>query len=68
MICPVHACCGRWGMLISVVAVDVISFPSATLIVLVGAVLLMLETYAMVMKKCPLAPVSAIAVQVMGMV
>ena len=68
MICPVHACCGMWGMLISAVAADVISFLLATLTVLGGAVLLMLETSAVVMKKCPLAPVSAIAVQVLGMV
>ena len=34
MICPVHACCGRCGMLISAVVVDVISFPLATLTVM----------------------------------
>ena len=68
MICPLHACCGRWGMLISAIAVDVISFWSAKLTVLVGTVLLMLETSAVVMTKCPLAPASARAVQVLGMV
>ena len=56
------------GVLISAVAVDVISFPPAMLTVLGGAVLSMLETSAVVMKKCPLAPVLAIAVQVLGMV
>ena len=54
--------------MISAVAVDVISFPLATLTVLGGAVLSMLETDAVVMKKCPLTPVLAIAVQVLGMV
>ena len=68
MICPVHARCGRWGMLISAIAGDVISFPLATLTVLGGAVLLMLETSAVFMKKCPLAPVLAIAAQVLGIV
>ena len=62
MICPVHVRCGRLGILISAIAIDVISFPSAMMTVLVGAVLLMLETSAVVMKKCPLAPVAAIAV------
>ena len=32
------------------------------------AVLSMLDTGAVVMKKCPLAPVSAIAVHLLGMV
>ena len=68
MICPLHARCGRWIMLISAVAVDVISFMSATTTVLGGAVLLMLETSAVVMKMRPLAPVLDIAVQVLGMV
>ena len=68
MICPLDACCGRWGMLISAVAADVISFLSAKLTVMGGAVLSMLDTGATVMKKCPLAPVLAIAVHVLGMV
>ena len=68
MICPVHAHCGRWGLLISAVAADVISCPSATLTVLGDAVFSMLETDAVVVKKCPLAPMLAIAVQVLGVV
>jgi len=65
---PVHTCCDRWGMLISAGADDVITFPLAMLTVIVGAVLLMLDTGDVVMKKCPLEPVSAIAVQVLDMV
>ena len=56
MICPVHDRCGRRGVLISAVAVDVISFPSATLTVMGVSVLLMLETDAVVMKKCQWHP------------
>ena len=54
--------------MISAVAVNVISFLLATLTVVGGAVLSMLDTGAVVMKKCPLAPVSAIAVQVLGII
>ena len=54
--------------MISAVAVDVISFSLSTLTVMGGAVLSMIDTGAVVMKKCPLAPVPAIAVQVLGMV
>ena len=68
MICPVHACCSSWEVFNSAVAIDVISFLLATLTVIGGAVLSILETDAVVVKKSPLASVSAIAVQVLGMV
>ena len=65
MICPIRACNGRWGVLITAVADKVIDCSLAILTVMGCAVPLMLYTGAGVIKKCPLAPVSAIAVKVL---
>ena len=66
MICPVRACTGRWGVLITAVADKVLNCPLAILTFMSCAVPSMLYTGAVVMKKCPLAPVSTIAVKVLN--